>query len=60
MRLTRFLVSIAIGTGLGVMMLLVGGMFDHSPPPKCPHCAVLTQPYGCHDAQAVQGGYICN
>jgi hypothetical protein len=59
-RLTRFLMGMALGVALGVLLLLGAGFLTNpfTPPPACPGCAVLTHPYGGCGEQ-VQGGFIC-
>ena len=62
MTFTRFLVGVAMGIALGVMLLLIGGITWQPPTPSCPGCAVLNanvpHPATCY-AEVVQGGYIC-
>jgi hypothetical protein len=58
MTLAHFLVGVSLGVILGVALLLVGGITWQPSAPACPHCAVLTHPYGgCNEA--VVGGWIC-
>ena len=54
----RFGVGFLAGVVLGIALLLVGGITWQPPPPKCPHCAVLSQPWhSCNEA--VVGGWVC-
>lgn len=52
--------TVVLGLFFGVVLFLGAGLVNNpfTPPPACPGCAVLTQPWsGC--TEAVQGGYIC-
>ena len=56
------LVLFTIGLALGGLLFLVGGISSHPAPPKCPGCAILSSSVptsGCAEAEAVQGGWIC-
>ena len=55
----RRLALFGIGIGLGIFLNVLGGVAVVPAPAPCPGCAILSQPYSCHDAEAVSGGYIC-